>query len=124
MIPEDAAERGAEDEADAEGGAELPELSGALLGRRDIRDVGEGGRIARRGDPRDDAADEEPAERRRDGHDEVVESETERREQDHAAPSEVIGDRADHRREEELRPLPDRTEDAVDERAAGGVRRR
>ncbi len=89
---EDAAEGRAEDEAHAERGAEHAEGSGALFVRGDIGHVGHGRWHARRRQARDDATEEEPAERRGEGHDDVVEAEAEVREQDDGPAAVAVGE--------------------------------
>src|SRR4029453_13242023 len=67
-----------------------PKSAGAFLLRDDIRDIGHGGRDAGGGDSRDDAADEQPANGRRERHHNVIKPETKIRQQDYRPSSEPI----------------------------------
>jgi hypothetical protein len=103
---EQAADGGPDNEPNTERRADEAVRFRARLGRRHVRDVGERRRHARRRDARQDASDEQPRERRRQRHDDVVEAETGIREQDHRAPAEPIGERSQNRRCDELNRRP------------------
>ena len=115
-IAEQAAQRRAQHEAGAEGRADLAEHRGAPLRRRDVGDIGKGGRDAGRGDAGDHAADEQPDQRRRQRHQHIVGREPEIRQQHHRPPPEAIRQRAEHRREHELHQRPGGAEQAEDAR--------
>ena len=108
--------RGAENEAGAEGRADLAEHRGAPFRRRHVGDIGKGGRDARRRDARDHPADEQPGQRRRQRHQHVVQRQSEIRQQHHRPPAEAIRERAEDRREQELHQRPGGTEQAEDPR--------
>src|SRR5713226_5575157 len=76
-VAEESADRGADGEAHAEGGREITGLRGALVGGSDVGDVSEGAGNVGGGDAGDDAADEKPFERGREGHEDVVQAEAE-----------------------------------------------
>ena len=116
VVAEGAAERGAEDEAEAEDGADEAEARRALLGGRDVGDVRGGGREARAGDAGDDAPDEEPPERGRETAQEVAGRRAEQRDEDDRPPPEPVGQPAEDRREEELHRRVQRDEQAEEVR--------
>ena len=89
-VAEEAADGGADDEAHAEGRSEIAELLGAFIGRSDVGNVGEGARNVGGGNAGNDAADEEPSERGREGHKDVVETETETGDEDDRAAAEAV----------------------------------
>ncbi len=93
----------------------------ALFGRRQVRDVGERRRDARRSDPRDYPADEKPGQRRRQRHQHVIEREPEIRQQHHRATAEPVRQTAEYRREQKLHHRPGGAEQAEDSRRIGGV---
>ena len=111
-VAEDAAEGGAEDEADAEGCIEHAEGGGAAFARGDVGHVGHGGGNAGGGEAGDDAAEEEPVEGGRPGHEDVVEAEAEVGEEDDGAAAEAVGERPENGGEEELHGGEDGAEDA------------
>ena len=88
-LAEQSADGRPEDEADAEGRAHEAEALRALAGSADVGDVGVSGRERGAGDARDRAPDEQPADRRREPHDEVVTAERQQREQQHRPAAEV-----------------------------------
>ena len=118
---EQPAERGPEDEPGAEGHADLAEHRRAPFRRRDVGDVGEGGRDARRGDAGDHPADEQPDQRRRQRHQHIVEREPEIRQQHHRPPAEPVRQAAEHRRKHELHQRPGGAEQAENPRRARGI---
>ena len=101
--------------------ADDAERLGALLGRGDVGDVGEGGGDGGRRDAGDDAADEQQRERGRDRHEDVVEAQPEAGDQDHRPAAVAVGQRAEKRRAEELHQPPDRGEHAEHLGRARGV---
>ena len=101
--------------------ADLAEHRRALLRRRDVGDIGECRRDARRGDARDHPADEQPDQRRRQRHQHIVERQPEIRQQHHRPPAEPVRQAAEDRREEKLHQRPDGAEQAEDPRRARGV---
>ncbi|MFO1402576.1 MAG: hypothetical protein U1F30_15410 [Steroidobacteraceae bacterium] len=118
---EPAAERRPDDEADAEGRAEQA-VGPRPLGRRgDVADVGRGGRHAGRGDARDDPAEEQPGDGRRQRHDDVVDAEAEIGEQDHRAAAVAVREQAEERRAAELHQRPGGAEQAEVVRGARDV---
>ena len=118
---ENAAHRRAHDESQSEGRAQHAEFRGALRGWRDVGDVGAGRGVAGRSDAGDEAADEQPAQRGRHGHQDVVETEAEIRREDHRAPAEMVRGGADDGREDELHGGPQRAEQSHVPGRAGHV---
>ena len=110
-----AADRGAQDEAAAERRADQPELLRALGGRGHVGDVGVGGREGRARDPGERAPEEEPRERRGEAHDQEVDPEGAHGEEQHRAPPEAVAQVAEHGRAQELqRRVREREPAAVD----------
>ena len=109
----DAADRRAEHEAGAEGDAQHAEQRArAGPARRRRRYRHRRSRCWRRSDAGDDPADEQPRQRRRQRHQDVVEAEPEIRQQDDRPPPEAIRQRAVDRREQELHQRPGGAEQA------------
>jgi hypothetical protein len=101
-LAEDAAERRAEDEADAEGGADQPEALGAVLGRGDV-----GERRGRRAERRAEHAGDQPpeeqqSERMGEPHQHIVDGEASERQQQHRPAAEAIAEIAGERPAQEL----------------------
>src|SRR5260370_24913867 len=71
-VAEESAHGRADDESHAEGSGEIAELLGAFFGGSDVGYVSEGTGNVGGGDAGDDAADEQPFERGREGHEDVV----------------------------------------------------
>ena len=107
-----AADRRPEHEAGAERDAEHAEQRRALVRLGDVGDIGIAGRDAGGANAGDDPPDEQPGQRRRQRHQDVVEAEPEIRQQDHRPPSEAIRQRAVDRREQELHQRPGGAEQA------------
>ncbi len=107
-----AADRRAQNEAQAKAHADDAERLGALVGRGDVGDVGEGGGDGGRGDAGDEAADQQQRERRRDRHEDVVEPHAQAGDQDDRPAAVAVGQRAQKRRAEELHQAPGRGEHA------------
>jgi hypothetical protein len=120
-IAQEAAERGSEDETRAKGCADLAEHGGALVRRRQVGDIGKGGRDTRRGDAGDHPPYEQPGQRRRERHQHVVRSQPEIRHQHHGPASEPIRQRACDRREDELHQRPGGAKQAEDARGLCGI---
>src|SRR2546422_1948378 len=120
---DDASDRWTEDESDAPGRADHPERRRTSLGRRDVRDIGGGRRVARCGDAGQDAAQEEPRQIRRERHDHVVDAEPETREDQDRTATEAVRQCPDERREQELHQAPDRHEEPEDLCSLRGVTR-
>jgi hypothetical protein len=118
---EQAADRGSQNESGAKGDADLAEHRGALFRRRHIRDIGERRRDVGCGDARDHAADEQPAQGRRQRHQHIVQPEPEIRQQHHRPAAKPIRQAAEDRREEKLHRRPYRAEQAEHPRRTGGV---
>ena len=118
---EQTADGRSDDEADAERDTEHAEPRGALLRWRDVRDVRTGDAEGRRRRAGDEPADEEDGDRRRDRHDDVIDPEAEVREQDHRTAAVAIGERALHRREDDLHDGEGRAKDPEDRGRAGHV---
>ena len=78
----ESAERWAEHEADPETGAKQAEVRRPLSRRRHVDHIGVGDRNARRRDPGDHAAEEQPIERGRERHHDIVEAEPDIGDQD------------------------------------------
>ncbi len=117
---EEAAERGAQHEADAERRPDQAEVLRPLLRRRDVGDVGSGGGEAGRGDARDQAAEEKPGQVRRHGHDDVVHPQAEDGDQQDRPPAEPVRQGADDGRGEELHHRPGGREDQDVVQGLGG----
>ena len=109
-VAEDAAERRAEDEAEAEDRADETEAGRALLGRCDVGHVRARAGEARPRDARDDAPDEEPPQRGRQAAEQVARRRAEERHEDDRPPPEAIAQPAEHRREDELHRRVERHE--------------
>ena len=121
VFAKDAADQRAGDEADAEGDADDAEVLRTALGRRDVGDVGAGGRDRGAHDAADDARQRHHPEVRRDRHQQVVEPEAEHgKEQDRPA-AEAVGKRAHRRTEEELHQRIERDQPAVDHRRRADI---
>ena len=118
---EQTAERRPQDKSGAERRADLAEHRGALFRRRHIGDIGKGGRDARRGDARNDPADEQPDQRRRQRHQHIVQRQPEIRQQHHRPPAEPVRQRAEDRREHKLHQRPGGAEQAEDPRRRRGI---
>ena len=118
-LAEQAADHRPGDEAGAEGGADQPVGAGASFRRGDVGHVGEHRGERRRGDAGDDAAERQPPEIRRHRHQHVVAGQPECRQQDDRPTPETVGQRADHRRRDELHARPQRHEQAVDPAGVG-----
>ena len=113
---DDAAERRADDEAKAERHTDQPEIGGAALGRRDIGDIGISGREGRAGDPRHQPRRDQPGQRRRKAHGDIVEAIGQQAGEQHRPPSEAIGQSADHRAGDELGDGVEEHHPAADQR--------
>src|SRR5712671_189568 len=118
-VAEESADGRTDDESHAEGCGEIAELLGALFGRSDVGDVGEGAGNVGGGDPGNYAADEEPFEGGRQGHEDVVEAEAEAGNEDDRAAAEAVGPSAEDRGKDELHEGPGESEIAGD---GGGAR--
>ena len=116
-----AADARTQQEADAERRAHPAEVAGALLGRRDVGDIGVGGGEAGGRRAVQHPAQQQPAERRREGHHQEVERQAEDRDQHHRPAAITIGEHAEHRAGDELHDAPG---DAEDELPVGGRRGR
>ena len=116
---QEAAERRADDEAEAEHRAHHSEVPGPALRRADVGHVGV--RRSERGarHPRDRAPEEEPAQSRGGAHDEVIHAEGADGVEQHGAASKAVGEIAEDRGAEELhRGIEERQPAPVDRRAA------
>ena len=118
---DESAEGRADDEPDSPGRADHAEGRGASLGRRDVRDVGTCGREARGRDARQDAADEQPFQVRREGHDHVVHAETESRQDEDGTAAVSVREGPEDGGEQELHQAEDRQEQAVDRAGRGRI---
>ena len=113
MPPEQAPEGGAEDEAEPEGDPHEAVVAGAGLRGRHVGDVGVGGGDAGPHDPGDGAANEEPADGRREALHEVVDAEPEQRAEDDRPPAEAVGEGAQDGGAQELHQGVEGDDDAV-----------
>ena len=118
---EQAADRRAEDEAEAEGGAHQPEGRAALLGCGHVGEDGIGRDVDRAGDPGDETADEQPADGRRRGHERIIGREGEHGKEQDGPPAETVAEIAEHRPGEELRTRISDEHIARDPRRLGEV---
>ncbi len=100
--------------ADAERRSDQPERAGSLLGRRNVGDVGIGGRETRRRDAGYDAADEQPGQGRCQRHQDIVEAQAQHRNEQHRTAAEAVGHGAQQGRGDELHQGPRGAEQAVD----------
>ena len=100
---EQTAEDRSEDEAYAEGDVDQAVVPGPGFRRRDVGDVGVRRRDAGAHDPGDDPAHEQPGDRRRKAHDQIVQTEPEHGEQENASTAEAIGQGAEDGGAQELR---------------------
>jgi hypothetical protein len=116
-----AAQRRADDEAEAPDRAEQTEARGPLLRRGHVGDVGGRHRKAGGGEARQHAADEQPRQVRRERHQQVVEPKAEDRGDQHRPAAEPVRQGAHDRRAEELRHRPDRRQQADRPTGRGGV---
>ena len=103
----------AENKAEAKRHTDHAESACTLLFRRHVGDVCHGCWNAGGGDARDNAAEKKPADRGRKRHDDIVEAETKIRQKNDRPPSELVGQHAQHWREEKLHQRKDGAEDAV-----------
>ena len=113
----------AEDEAEAEHGAEQSEALGAVFGRRDVGDVGVGDRRVRLHRAAEQAHDDQHPERRRHRGDEEAERERAEADQQHRPAAEAVGQRAEDRRRDEVGDAEGERHRAVPPRLVG-LRRR
>ncbi len=121
-LAEHAADQRPGDEADAEGGADQAEIRRPPLRRRDVGDVGRGGRDRRAHDAADDARQRHHPQVRRDRQQEVVDAQADQRHQHDRPAAEAVRQRAEGRPEEELHQRVERQQPAVEGRGrADGV---
>src|SRR5205814_7594373 len=90
MVAEKSADGRADDESQAECGADESERLGAFIGRSDVGDIGEGGGNIGGGDAGNEAAHKKPAKRWRHSHENVVNRQAETRNEDDGAPAEAV----------------------------------
>ena len=90
VVSEPAANGRAKNKAGSKSRAEHAKCLGALFGSGDVADVGGRSRNAGRGYPRQYAPQKQPADRRRDGHYEVIERQAEIRKQYHWPATEAV----------------------------------
>jgi hypothetical protein len=93
---------GAEREAAAPGGADQPEIPGAIGVVTDVADVRTRRRIRRAEHAGERAADEQPAHRSRETRQQEIHAEREQREQQQRPAAEAVAQVAEDRRHEEL----------------------
>lgn len=106
-VADDAAECGADDEADAEGGTREAEIRGALLRRRNVGDVGVDRRIGRARYAGEKAAHEQPDDGRRKAGDQVIDAERDERNDQHGTASKPVAQIAEDGRAEKLHQRED-----------------
>ena len=116
---DDAAQRRADDETEAECHADDAEIYATALGGRDIGEVRIGGRKGRAGDPGDDPRRDEPPQVRRERHDEIVGAEGNEAGEEHRAAAEAIRQPADNRAAEKLHRSVKKTDPAGDGGSVG-----
>ena len=102
-VREEAAEAGADDEAEPERRAEHPERLGAVLLGRDVADVGARGRDVAARQAVDDARGEEHREAVRHRQHHEADDRADQAENQHGPPAPLVRPGAEHRRREELR---------------------
>ena len=117
---EDPAERRAEDEAHAEGGADEAHALGALLVRGRVGDVGLGRADVRAARAGDDARREEDPEAPREAEEEVADAARGEADEEDGTSADAVGHPPPDRREEELHDGVD-ADDRADGRAAHAV---
>src|SRR6267143_425676 len=109
-----AAHRRTDDEAEAKRRADQAELFWPFFRRSDIGDVSETCGHVRSGNAGDDPADKQPAERRSEGHKNVVDAQAKTGDEDDGAAPEAIRPGAQERRENKLHGVPGESEIAGD----------
>jgi len=97
-----AAERRPEDESQAKGSPDQPEILRALLRRRDIGDIGIGGAETRAHDPGNDPRDEQPEQCRRKSHQHIGDGIAAERAEQYRSSAETVGQVSDNRSEDKL----------------------
>ena len=115
------AERGADDEADAERRPHEAVRARPLLWRRHVGDIGERRRHTRRRHAGEHASHEQPAERRRERHQHVVGAQADVGHENRRPAAVPIGEPAEHGRGEELDAGPDGAEQSNRARRRGRV---
>ncbi len=120
-IAQIAADGGTNDEPESECSTDEAERLGALFRRSHVGDVGEGGSDVRSGDARNEAANEKPAERGSESHEDVVNGESEAGDENDGAAAETIGPPTEQRGKNELHGGPGKSEIAGDGGGAGKV---
>ena len=118
IFAQHATDRRSDDEADAEGRTDEPEIRRALFRRRDIGDIGIGRGVAGARHAGQKAADEQPPDRRRQAGDQIIDAEREQRGDQHRPPAEAIAEIADHRRTQKQHQREDEAEPAAIARGA------
>ena len=113
-LAEHAADQRAGDETDAEGGADQPEIRRPLLRRRDVGDIGGGGRHRRAHDAADDARQRDDPQIGRHRQQDVVDAEAGERDQHDRPAAEAVRQRAEGGAEEELHQRVERQQQAVE----------
>src|SRR5579862_8659254 len=103
---------GTGNEAETEGGADEAETLCAFFRRRDVGEIGGRRRIARAHRACNEAAGDEPGERRRRSQNEVVDAHAEERNQNDRSSAEAIGERTERRGEQKLHQRISRREQA------------
>jgi hypothetical protein len=121
MRAEKAADGWTDHKTQAERRADHAKLFGAFFRRGNVGDVGEGRGDVGGSDAGKDAADKEPAQRRGEGHENVIEAEAEAGNQDHGTAAEAVRPGPENRRKNKLHGGPGETEVAGDNRGAGDV---
>src|SRR4029077_15265383 len=101
VVAEQAADRRTGEKANRERRSHPAEGASPAIGRRDVRDIGIGGREQTRGRTADEAADEQPGERGGEGHKQEIETETGERDKQHRPSSKTIREQAEDRTENE-----------------------
>ena len=120
-VAEQAADGGADDEAEPEGRAHHAEDLGAVLRLGDVGEEGIGGGVGRTADAGEDAADEEPDHVGREARQQIVDREAEDREQQHRAAAHGVRQVADGGAEQELHAAIGEEQPAAPDRGAGEV---
>ena len=112
---------GEQSEAQSEGRAQHAKAGGALFRRGYVGDISAGGRKTGRGDTGNQPPDKQEPKVRRQRHQDIVQPQPKIGQDDHRPAAEPVGQRAQHRLEDELHEGPEETEIADDMRGADGI---
>src|SRR6476660_4081550 len=118
VMTQDTPNDGTDDEAEAEGGTDHSKGFGAIFRNGRVGDVGECSGDVGCCDARNDAAKKEPAERRRERHQDVIDAKAETRNENDRPAAEAVRPRAENWGKNELHRGPGEAEIADHHRSA------